>query len=271
MAYRLLFLFIVLGIHSSLAQQPNFWSRSELGLHVGQMYYIGELNPYIPYNQTDNAFGLMYRLNKQTRMSYRINYTYGGLHANDASSSIEQHVNRNLSFQTDIHELSAGIEFYFKTYELGNKKYSETFYFILQGGLFYMNPKTNYGGQLIALRELGTEGQLGRSQYNRIQFCIPLGIGYKMSLGKFASLNVDIAIRKTFTDYIDDVGSTSYATLEDFENHGDPSLSYALSNRSIDGSRTERRGNPVTKDWYVYSGITLAVKLGSGNVCWDFR
>lgn len=264
-------LFLTLCCSVFFSQQPNFWSRSELGLHVGQMYYIGELNPYIPYNQSNNAFGLMYRLNKQTRMSYRINYTYGGLRADDASSRIDQHVNRNLNFQTNIHELSAGIEFYFKTYELGNKKYSETFYFILQGGLFYMNPKTNYGGQLVTLRELGTEGQLGRSQYNRIQFCIPMGIGYKTSLGKFASLNIDVAIRKTFTDYIDDVGAANYTTLEDFANHNNPDLSYALSNRSLDGSRTERRGNPATKDWYVYSGITLAFKIGSGNVCWDFK
>lgn len=255
----------------SFSQQANFFSRSELGLHFGKMYYIGELNPFMPFYENQNGYGILYRFGKNTRMSYRLNYTYGQLQANDADSKIEQNRNRNLNFETKIHEIVGGIEFYFKPYQLGNDRYSETFYFIIQGGLFYMNPKTLYNGELIALRSLGTEGQLGRSTYNLFQFVIPLGIGYKMNLGKIGTLNLDLAIRKTFTDYIDDIGSTSYANLEDFANHLDPDLSYALSNRSLDGSRTERRANPVTNDWYVYSSISLAFKLGTGNTCWDFK
>lgn len=264
-------LVFMLSIQLCVAQQPNFWSRSELGLHVGQMYYIGEINPYIPFNESNNAFGLMYRLNKHSRMSYRLNYTYGSLSGYDAKSNFAQNVNRNLSFQTSIHELSAGIELHFKMFQMGNKRYPETFYFILEGGIFRMNPKTNYGGQILALRELGTEGQLGRKRYNLYQLCIPIGIGYKFNIGTFGTFNIDIAIRKTFTDYIDDVGSANYASQEDFYNHTDPDLSYALSNQSLDGSATERRGNPATKDWYVYAGATLAFKLGSGNICWDFK
>jgi hypothetical protein len=84
-------------------------------------------------------------------------------------------------------------------------------------------------------------------------------------------VNFDISIRKTFTDYIDDVGSNSYASEADFINHDEPELSYSLSNRSLDGSRTERRGNETTKDWYVYAGACLTIKLGNGNVCWNFK
>ena len=253
------------------SQQANFWSRSELGLNLGQMYYIGELNPYVPFYKSQNAYGLMYRLNRNARMAYRFNYTYGNLAAFDSDSKIPQNVNRNLNFKTAIHEVVGGLEFYFKSYQLGNPRYPETFYFLAQLGVFYMNPKTDVNGEWIALQPLGTEGQIGKKRYNNYQLCVPLGMGYKFSIGKIMAVNFDISIRKTFTDYIDDVGSNSYASEADFINHDEPELSYSLSNRSLDGSRTERRGNETTKDWYVYAGACLTIKLGNGNVCWNFK
>jgi|APGre2960657404_1045060.scaffolds.fasta_scaffold01685_3 hypothetical protein len=253
------------------SQQANFWSRSELGINFGQMYYIGELNPYIPFYKSQNAFGAMYRLNRNARMSYRFNYLYGSLAAYDSDSKITQHVNRNLNFKSNIHEISGGVEFYFKSYQLGNDRYRETFYFLAQVGMFYMNPKTEYNGEWVALQPLGTEGQTGKKRYNNYQLCIPIGMGYKFSIGKIMAFNIDLSIRKTFTDYIDDIGANIYATEDAFVNHDESELSYALSNRTLDGSRTERRGNKSTRDWYVYGGASITIKLGNGNTCWDFK
>lgn len=267
---RLIFVTILIS-HTCLGQQANFWSRSELGLTVGQLYYIGELNPYTPFYKSQNSFGAMFRLNRNARTAYRFNYTYGHLAANDADSKIPQNVNRNLNFNTVIHEVTGGLEFYFKSYQLGNERYRETFYFLVQAGLFYMNPKTLYNGESIALKPLGTEGQIGKQRYNNYQFCIPLGMGYKFSINKIMAVNFDIAIRKTFTDYMDDVGSNYYSSASDFQNHDEPDLSYQLSNRTLNGSFTERRGNAATKDWYVNASATITLKLGNGNVCWEFK
>jgi len=256
---------------SSFAQQANYWSRSEVGINFGQMYYIGELNPYTPFYNSKNAYGIMYRLNRNGRTAYRLNYTYGNLAANDSESKIQQNITRNLNFKTAIHEIAGGIEFYFKPYQLGNKRYPETFYFLAQVGMFYMNPKTEINGEWIELQPLGTEGQTGKKRYNNLQLCVPVGMGYKCAIGKIMAINIDLSIRKTFTDYIDDVGSNTYAGLDDFINHDDAELSYFLSNQSINGSRNERRGNQATKDWYVYAGASLTLKLGDGNVCWNFK
>jgi hypothetical protein len=45
----------------------------------------------------------------------------------------------------------------------------------------------------------------------------------------------------------------------------------ALSNQSLDGSRNGYRGNPTTKDWYVYAGGMVSVRLGRGRKCFKLR
>jgi hypothetical protein len=266
-------LFLSLGWNLK-AQQPNFFSRSEIGVHVGSMYYIGDLNQFKPFYRSQLAGGFMYRFTIHSRLSLRLNYTVGNVEAFDSDSKKPLIVNRNLDFKSRIRELSGGIEFNYFPFQFGNKRYPGTAYLITQVGLFYMEPTTTINGQEVKLQSVGTEGQgsaLGRKRnYSNFQLCIPLGLGAKVSLGKRATFNVDIAIRKTFTDYIDDVGSDFYL---------DPTLLAAangqtaadLNNRSLDGNRYGRRGNSSTKDWYVYAGGMLTFRLGTGNVCPKLR
>ena len=80
------------------------------------------------------------------------------------------------------------------------------------------------------------------------------------------TLNLEIGLRKTFTDYLDDVHSDSYVdpiVLQD-ENGA---TAAALSNRSLDGSQYGKRGTASSKDWYVFSGFMLTFKLGKKNIC----
>ena len=242
------------------AQQANNWSRSELGFSVGTIYYIGDLNQFRPFYETNLAGGLM----------YRFNYTYGSLDADDKDSKIIINKNRDLNFHTNIHELVGGIEFHYLPFQLGTKRYPGTAYILAQFGAFYMNPKTNYNGQEITLKPLGTEGQIGRDRYSNIQICIPLGLGAKFSLGKSASFSFDVAIRKTFTDYIDDVGADYYPNTNLIPSLNG-TLAGSISNQSLDGARYGIRGNSRTSDWYVYAGAMLTFRLGKGNVCWDWK
>lgn len=252
------------------AQRSTFLSRSELGVHIGQMYYLGDLNPSKQFYQSNLAGGLMYRFNWQTRMALRFNFTTGSVEAYDKDSNKPLLVNRNLDFQSKIHEIAGGVEFYHSQFQIGNKRYFGTFYFLAQVGLFYMNPTTNYNDETIELNEIGTEGQ-GSSlnkmrKYNNLQLCVPIGLGGKVTLGKFATFNVDMAIRKTFTDYLDDVGSDSYLDPVSLASVNG-STAAALSNRSLDGNRFGKRGNSTTKDWYVYLGGMVTIKLGQGKGC----
>ena len=257
--------FILFSIMSSLlvfGQKRTFLSSSEVGLTAGQTYYLGDLNPYQQFKQANLAAGLIYRYNFNTRLNFRANYLYGKVAAADSSSPYPLLVNRNLSFESRLHEVAAGVEFHFTPFKFGSS--------IAQMGDFYMNPTTMYNGEQIALQTMATEGQgtsIGtRKPYSLYQVCIPLGMGLKCSLGKMATLNVDMAIRKTFTDYLDDVGSDFYVDPEVLEDEVSETAA-ALSNRSIDGNSYGKRGTSSTKDWYVYTGATITFRLGKGGGC----
>ena len=151
-------------------------SRSELGIHLGQMYYLGDLNPNKQFYQSNLAGGLMYRYNWQNRLALRFTFTTGSVEAYDKDSQFETAVNRNLDFQSKIREIAGGLEFYHMPFQIGNKRYRGTFYFLTQVGLFYMNPTTTYEGKTISLNKLGTEGQgstlNSHRKYSNFQLCV---------------------------------------------------------------------------------------------------
>ena len=107
----ILLVFLLLGLRQIHAQQATFLSQSELGISVGQVYYIGDLNPFMPFNNSQWAFSLMYRYNLHTRMALRLSYLQGSIEADDKNSSNSIFVNRNLNFHSDIKEQAAGVEF----------------------------------------------------------------------------------------------------------------------------------------------------------------
>ena len=269
---KLIFMFLILScVGSFKAQRKTFFSKSEFGLNVGQMYYIGDLNQFKPFYQSNWSGGLMYRYNLQPRITLRFNYLYGKVEAYDKESSNPLFVNRNLEFRSVIHEVAAGLEFHYVPFTFGKgNKNAGTVYLLAQLGGFYMNPKAMYNGSLVELSSLSTEGQgtsIATSKtYSRYQLCVPLGMGVKFAIGNKLTVNFDLAIRKTFTDYLDDVGSATYANSKVIDKEVSQ-MAADLSNRSLDGSKYGIRGNPTTKDWYVYSGMTIALRLGREKIC----
>lgn len=268
---RLLIILFVLPI-IGFAQQSNSRSRSELGFMIGGSNYIGDLNQFKPYYKTQLAAGLVYRYNIHSRLSFRANFNYGKVRAFDSDAKQAILVNRNLNFESNILELAGGLEFNYFPFQLGHDRYKGTAYILAEIGVFRMNPMTSYNGEMVELQPLGTEGQgsalNSKNPYSLTQICIPLGVGCKLSLGKKASLTLEYGIRKTFTDYIDDVGSDSYVNPEELALENGP-LAAELSNRSIDGSRYGKRGTSATKDWYSFFGAMLTFRLGKPNICYN--
>ena len=156
----------------------------------------------------------------------------------------------------------------------GQKQIQGTAYFLTQLGGFYMNPKTTINGEEIELRPLGTEGQgtvlNKKGTYSNFQLCVPLGIGAKAQIGKRVTFNIDLGIRKTFTDYMDHVKSATFVDPSVLAQYSGE-MAAALSNQSLDGARNGYRGNPTTKDWYVYAGGMVSVRLGRGRKCFKLR
>ena len=255
---------------NTYSQRPTRLSRTEFGFLVGGMYYLGDLNPMKQFKNTHLAGGLIYRFNIHSRLSFRGNLIYGNVSGDDSQSSSDLLKNRNLNFNSSLVELAGGFEFNYLPFEIGHDRYKGTAYILTELGFFHMNPMTKFEGDNIKLQPLGTEGQgtslSSNKNYSLTQLCIPIGAGVRMTLGKRASLNVEFGLRKTFTDYLDDVHADTYVNPVTLASENG-STAAALSNRSGDGSRFGKRGTSSTNDWYVFTGLMLTFKLGNPSNC----
>jgi hypothetical protein len=149
-------------------------------------------------------------------------------------------------------------------------KYSYTPYMFIGLGVSRINPQTDYNGELIDLQPLGTEGQgssLNSSDpYSLTQLVIPFGVGFKINVTKRIAVSVEYGLRKTFTDYLDDVGG-SYVN-NDLLLLENGNLAAQLADRSLGESRAYGpRGNSATKDWYSTFGATISFSLGKPGKC----
>ena len=268
------FLFIVLLVVGGQVSAQSFKKYSELGLFGGVSYYMGELNPGKPFFMPSFAGGLVFKHNYNARWAWRISALYGNVQADDSRSEVPSQIQRNLSFRSQVIEFSPMLEFNFFPYEVGNLNRPATPYIFGGFALFRFNPKAEYQGDWVALQPLGTEGQgttsfPDRKEYSLINAAFPFGIGFKFHAGRLA-LAIEWGLRKTFTDYLDDV-STTYV---------DPDLLYAtngvlaalIADRSVvnpgEINTGRQRGNPSNKDWYSFAGITLSYKLSrKESVC----
>lgn len=270
-ALTLLLLF--LGLGRATAQV------SELGVTGGVSYYIGDINPTRHYpKHTHMAGGLMYRYNFDEHYAFRLQGLYGKLEAYDSDSPDSLQQMRNLGFRTVLFEASAMLEINFFKYRGITKDNKLWTPFIFFGfAYFHTNPQNKLDDTWYDLQPLGTEGQgttVGGAPYSLNQFAIPFGVGFKFALSDKLDLQLEWGLRRTYTDYIDDVSGTyvdnnllTYETGALTAQLADPST---LRTTGINTGRA--RGDSQTRDWYQYTGITLAVRLTKFTECdaiWD--
>lgn len=266
----IIFSLILIGFHS-VGQRETFLSRSSFGPMVGGSYYIGDLNKYRHFQNTHLSGGLIYRYYINSRIELRGALKYGKVSGADELSKNPTQQLRNLSFESSIFEIAGGLEFNYFNYKLGDGKYFFSPYLFVEIGVFRMKPMTEYNGDLIELQPLGTEGQgtslSDEDYYSLTQLVIPFGIGFKLNLGKKAAISFEYGLRKTFTDYLDDVSGNYVDGNLLAEESGN--LAARLSNRSIgDYEAIGPRGNSSTKDWYSMFGIMLTFPLGKEGKCY---
>ncbi|MBI4930677.1 MAG: outer membrane beta-barrel protein [Bacteroidetes bacterium] len=247
-------------------------ASAELGIFLGGSYYTGDLNPSGHFNRfTRPAGGFLYRLNFNSRFSAKAIGSLGILEADDAYSLNDAHHNRNLNFKSKIMEFAVEGEFNFLPYTTGNKKSAITTPYVFAGvAVYHFSPQGLLQGRWYNLQPLGTEGQgttfSGEKSYSLTQFSIPFGVGMKVNTAKRIGINFEWGLRKTFTDYLDDV-SGKYVDPVLLASEKGPAAA-ALSDKSIvkeGGSNTGRqRGNSFTKDWYSFAGVIITFRM-KGN------
>ncbi|MCF8299072.1 MAG: DUF6089 family protein [Saprospiraceae bacterium] len=232
----------------------------EVGFFGGVSYYVGDINPGMPFVQSKSAYGVLARYNLNTRMALKFNYYRGKIAGDDAITNAVE--DRDLAFESSINDFSAIFEFHFLPYFIGSKRSYFTPYIFGGASMFTYNPKLGD----IVLRDMGTEGQNqaynDRKPYSKVSFAIPFGIGFKYSLTKKIGLGIEWGLRKTFTDYLDDVSTTYYLDGPSIDPNDAVSL---LSDPGRNHEVGMQRGNSKTKDWYSFTGITITYKFDIGN------
>ncbi|HVV55161.1 MAG TPA: DUF6089 family protein [Mucilaginibacter sp.] len=239
----------------SFSLQAQTW---EVGGLLGGSGYMGDLNPNNPLKISGFAAGVFVQRNFNGYLSAKLNYTYGQIAAADSTSSNPQFRQRNLSFQTQLSELSVIAEFNFFKYEpeVGENRFTPFIY--LGVGVVGYNPQATYQGQTYDLRPLMTEGQ--SRPYPKIAATIPYGAGIKYNFSGKWNFIADIGYRNPYTDYLDDV-SGLYPNKSKLSSP----LAQALSDRSGEntgvyiGSPGSQRGDLRPKDTYMF--VTLSISF----------
>jgi len=263
--FSIVFLFLLV---SQKADSQKFKQYSEFGLMIGTTYYIGDLNPSTQFYQSKLAGGIMFRKNVNPRFAWRFNAILGSIAADDALSNNPFQLNRNLSFRSHVAEFSGLLEFNFLPYEVGDDAYRFTPFIFGGLAVFNHNPRALLDGFYVPLQPLGTEGQgntfyPAKKPYALTNVAIPFGVGIKWHLNSNLGFALEWGLRRTFTDYLDDV-STTYA---------DPAALLAekginaviLADRSLSepgiSNVGRQRGNSKTLDWYSFAGLTITFKI----------
>jgi len=273
-------LFLIAGILSCTflcgkAQEQAIVHEGEYGFSAGVSHYFGDLNPNAKLNRPNIALGAFFRKQFGNYVALRIAGHYTYLAYSDKYNTQNQFdLRRNLSFNTNIWELTLQGDFSFFKFIPGSWNYRFTPYVTFGIGAFNFDPYAYLNGKKVYLRPLGTEGQgsaayPGRKPYGTMAACFPIGVGLKYSLNPRMNLGFEVVYRFTTTDYIDDVSGTYAPDAQPhFLPDGSPTVWYQLQDRSYAtgtpiGIKGRQRGYSNQNDSYVLAELTLSFNLTS--------
>ena len=259
------------------ADAQQFSKRKQynsVGFSLNAMNYFGDITPVSSFTSlrlgaTRLGAGVSITRRFFPRVSGRFGLSYGRISGDDSQAADPNgpdskfRYNRNFSFRNDIIEASAVVIFDLIENRNNYLKRPDFVPYVFAGVAgFYNNPKGLYSdGTYVDLQPLKTEGQA--TAYGKTQLSIPFGGGIRYRINRNFDASLEIGWRKTFTDYIDDVGG-KYAPLSAVSSS--PTQLYFANGitRSQTGefsgftSPASQRGDAGNKtDWYIVTGVTL--------------
>lgn len=296
---KVILLFVIVFVFPLIATAQRWKTiRYEVNYGLGASNFLGDLGGAdqvgthyfkdLNFNETGYVAHLALRYKLTEYYSVKGSLFLANVSGDDKNSKEQFRMNRNLSFYSNIIELSTQVEASWMKEKLGHRyklrgikgsKSIEVYtYFFVGLGVFYFNPQAELDGNYYELQPLGTEGQghlRSREKYSRIQLAIPLGIGFKRSFGSRWGINLEYGIRKTFTDYIDDV-STTYVQNSLLARSPQGEITVNLANRSpakdnpadpMYGSTVanQQRGDSRYTDSYMFAVLSLTYKIKNGR------
>ena len=256
----------------------------ELGLGIGGSVYYGDLSPdeaLDNFKLVRPNIGVFASHHFNDRIAVQLGIQNFTLFGDDDINSKESLRNRNLSFRSNVWEISLKGEFYLLKFDPEKSDIPWSLYLSSGASVFFHNPKGFFAGSYHALQPLSTEGQglesfPDRKPYKLTQIAIPAIIGFKYNINPMINLFVEFGPRFTFTDYLDDVSNT-YAVGEELRSvKGD--IAFNLSDKRLfpDGETKiypdgAQRGNVKTNDMYFVglAGISFTLDDVLGNLFGD--
>ncbi|HEX8657511.1 MAG TPA: DUF6089 family protein, partial [Hymenobacter sp.] len=210
------------------AEAQQFSKRKQynsVGFSLNALNYFGDITPVTSFasfrfGATRAGAGITISRRFYPRLSGRFGLSYGRISGDDTKSAdpndpdARYRYNRNFAFRNDIIELS-GVAVFDLIENRNNYLKRPDFVPYLFGGfaVFHHNPQglvqSNAPGDLrkgsyVSLANIRTEGQ--DKAYSQFQIAIPIGGGVRYRINRSFDASLEIGWRKTFTDYIDDVG-----------------------------------------------------------------
>lgn len=236
---RIIYFIVFISVFNSneFHARGGLTKNYEIGIMPGFTYYMGDLNPegHLNFELYHLAGAVFYKQNFNPRWSLRYMLMRGTLSGDDDLLLGTFPQRRNLNFTSSITEFSTLLEFNFFPFSaVKERSHPITPYLFWGLSGFHFSPKTNVGSTELDLNAQLSEGV----DYSKISIAFPFGMGFKFRFTDRVFVGLEYGMRKTFTDYIDDV-STVY-----------PETFY-------------QRGDSRGKDWFQFIGLTLSVRVGS--------
>lgn len=266
---------VLAGLALPNRAQAQEW---DYGVWAGFSNYFGDLNTRTSFEYMGPGAGVFTRYNMGYRFAWKNSFNFGKVSFADEASPDPFQRARNLSFHSNIIEIASQIEINFFKYDRRNDRNKFTPYLTFGVAGFYFNPKAELNGETYTLQPVGTEGQNdaanGKKPYSRVNFAIPIGGGFKYSFHPAWTLGVELGVRKTMTDYLDDVSGTYPANVYSFA--VSRNIAEALSDRSGEvgepiGYAGKQRGMSSKKDDYLFFGLSLSYTVLKVRCPWPSR
>lgn len=266
----LFFIFILFSLHV-LGQKNGIIG---FGISGGAVNYKGDLDYDLSLKFTKPGVGIHFLLLPYSKFNFSLNYFHGKI-ACDDSKADDPNKYRNLNFYSNIDELSLITIYRFQDKTKSFSTRQNLIPYIFGGiALYHFNPKTKLNGIEYELEKIGTEGQhLDKSNqaypkpYKLTQISFPFGGGIKYKISSAIDLGLELGLRKTLTDYLDDLSGSYPDKTELLKEEGD--IAVYLSDPSNDPkhpngrSSFSNRGYSKKKDWYTYSNINFTYYIVS--------
>ena len=288
------------SIFSQALMFGNEKTRIEVGINVGPSFFLGDLGGNkgkgtrfvkdVNLSMTKVMKGAYATVYPNEWLGLRAAIQMGVLEGDDQlikdNGSHELfRKQRNLDFKSNITEGYIAAEVYpLMLLHSGNEDYKPRFrpYGVLGIGAFKFKPQgslTDINGKVTwhDLKPLRTEGQgfeeyPDRKEYSLTQINIPMGLGIKYMLSERVNISLELLLRKSFTDYIDDV-STNYIDPNLFSKYLSPEDAvtarkiadkvFGIVNPNLArNSPGTQRGNPGQNDSYFTTFLKFGIKLG---------